>query len=104
MANPGVISRWGETGSVQSLIGSGTMIRDGSGEGYTYRVITNSHVLRSAKGPYSIHTPDGKVYIGRVSLLHSRFKDDDIAILSFDAKGTVLWELLPINQEYNLDY
>jgi S1-C subfamily serine protease len=76
-------------GSVQSLIGSGTMIRDGSGEGYTYRVITNSHVLRSAKGPYSIHTPDGKVYIGRVSLLHSRFKDDDIAILSFDAKGTV---------------
>lgn len=76
-------------GSVQSLIGSGTIIRDGSPDNYTYRVITNSHVLRSAKGPYSIHTPDGKVYIGRVSLLHNRFKDDDIAILNFDANKTV---------------
>ena len=37
-------------GSVQSLIGSGTIIRDGSSDNYTYRVITNSHVLNSLKG------------------------------------------------------
>ena len=76
-------------GSVQSLIGSGTIIRDGSPNNYTYRVITNSHVLRSAKVPYSIHTPDGKVYVGKVSLLTNRFKDDDIAILNFHVNKTV---------------
>ncbi|MCZ2207726.1 serine protease [Cylindrospermopsis raciborskii] len=85
-------------GSVQSLIGSGTIIRDGSPENYSYRVITNSHVLRSAKGPYTIHTPDGKVYIGKVSLLHNRFKEDDIAILNFDANKTV-YEGGKINRE-----
>lgn len=75
--------------SFQNLIGSGTIIRDGSPDNYTYRVITNSHVLRSAKGPYGIHTSDGKVYMGRVSLLHNRFEDDDIAILTFDANKAV---------------
>lgn len=65
--------------SAKELLGSATLLRR---QGQIYTVITNAHVLRAAKPPYQIQTPDGRVYQASV-LQVVEFKKDDLAVLQF---------------------
>jgi S1-C subfamily serine protease len=65
--------------SAKELIGSGTLLRRSE---QIYTVITNAHVLRAAKPPYQIQTPDGRVYQAS-QLQVAEFQEDDLAVLQF---------------------
>lgn len=71
--------------SAKELLGSGTLLRR---QGQIYTVITNAHVLRAAKPPYQIQTPDGRVYQASV-LQVVEFKKDDLAVLQFRSPDIV---------------
>ncbi|MGV2831198.1 S1 family peptidase [Myxosarcina sp. GI1(2024)] len=60
------------------FLGSGFVIQQ---QGSTYTVITNQHVLRGGKAPYSIQTPDGKIHSAQLSELASN--KYDLALLQF---------------------
>ena len=69
----------------KTLLGSGTIVKQ---KNNIYTVITNAHVLRSAKPPYQIHTSDGRIY-NSFLLSDSDFTQDDLAILQFYSPGVV---------------
>jgi S1-C subfamily serine protease len=71
--------------SAKELLGSGTLLRR---QGQIYTVITNAHVLRAAKPPYEIQTPDGRVYQASV-LQVAEFQKDDLAVLQFPSPDIV---------------
>ncbi|ALF52904.1 hypothetical protein ACX27_08595 [Nostoc piscinale CENA21] len=71
--------------SAQELLGSGTILQR---QGQIYTVITNAHVLRSAKPPYQIQTPDGRLYQAFV-LQVAKFQQDDLAVLQFRSPDIV---------------
>ncbi|MFN6567292.1 serine protease [Dendronalium sp. ChiSLP03b] len=71
--------------SVKELLGSGTLLQR---KGQIYTVITNAHVLRAAKPPYQIQTPDGRVYQASV-LQVAEFQKDDLAVLQFRSSDVV---------------
>lgn len=69
----------------KDFLGSGILIHK---KGSVYTVLTNAHVLRSAKPPYQIQTPDGRVYAANLPSTgdHSRanyFNNNDLALLQF---------------------
>ncbi|WP_172657253.1 serine protease [Myxosarcina sp. GI1] len=61
----------------ENFLGSGFIIQQRSS---LYTVITNQHVLRAGQAPYSIQTPDGKIYPARRAKLASKY---DLALLQF---------------------
>ncbi|MDF5706823.1 MAG: serine protease [Nostoc sp. S4] len=65
--------------SAKELLGSGSLLQR---KGQIYIVITNAHVLRAAKPPYEIQTPDGHVYQASV-LQVAEFQEADLAVLQF---------------------
>ncbi|MCC5624812.1 serine protease [Nostoc sp. CHAB 5715] len=65
--------------SAKELLGSGTLLQN---KGQIYTVITNVHVLRTAKPPYQIQAPDGRVYQASV-LQVAEFQKEDLAVLQF---------------------
>jgi hypothetical protein len=71
--------------SGKELLGSGTLLQQ---QGQIYTVITNAHVLRSAKPPYRIQTADGHIYQAAV-LQVKKLKDDDLAMLQFKSPNVV---------------
>jgi hypothetical protein len=71
--------------SGKELLGSGTLLQH---KGQIYTVITNAHVLRSAKPPYRIQTADGHIYQATV-LQMKKLKDDDLAMLQFKSPNVV---------------
>jgi S1-C subfamily serine protease len=71
--------------SSKELLGSGTLLQR---KGQIYTVITNAHVLRSAKPPYRIQTADGRIYQAAV-LQVKKLKDDDLAMLQFKSPDVV---------------
>lgn len=71
--------------SAKELLGSGTLLQR---KGQIYTVITNAHVLRAAKPPYQIQTPDGRVYQASV-LQVTEFQKDDLAVLQFRSSDVV---------------
>ncbi|BAY28001.1 peptidase S1 and S6 chymotrypsin/Hap [Calothrix sp. NIES-2100] len=71
--------------SAKDLLGSGTLLQR---EGQIYTVITNAHVLRTAKPPYQIQTPDGRVYQASV-LQVAEFAEKDLAVLQFRSPDVV---------------
>lgn len=70
--------------SAQELLGSGTILQR---HGQIYLVITNAHVL-SAKPPYQIQTPDGRLYQASV-VQNVKFRQDDLAVLQFRSPDIV---------------
>ncbi|WP_375471673.1 serine protease [uncultured Nostoc sp.] len=71
--------------SAKELLGSGTLLQN---KGQVYTVITNAHVLRTAKPPYQIQTPDGRIY--QASMLQMpEFKNEDLAVLQFRSPDIV---------------
>jgi S1-C subfamily serine protease len=71
--------------SSKELLGSGTLLQR---KGQIYTVITNAHVLRSAKPPYRIQTADGHIYQATV-LQMKKLQDDDLAMLQFKSPNVV---------------
>ncbi|MEH2171167.1 MAG: serine protease [Nostoc sp.] len=71
--------------SAKELLGSGTLLQK---KGQVYTVITNAHVLRTAKPPYQIQTPDGRVFNASV-LQMPEFKNEDLAVLQFRSPDVV---------------
>ncbi|MBD2362738.1 trypsin-like peptidase domain-containing protein [Anabaena minutissima FACHB-250] len=66
------------------LLGSGTLLQR---QGQIYTVLTNAHVLRTAKPPYQIQTPDGRVY--QATVLQVALQQDDLAVLQFRSPDIV---------------
>ncbi len=66
---------------VKNNSGSGTLIAK---HGNIYTVLTNDHVLTPGV-PYSIQTPDGKIYPASVVSVNSSLAANDLAILQFRA-------------------
>lgn len=71
--------------SAPELLGSGTLLQR---QGQIYTVITNAHVLRAAKPPYQIQTPDGRLYQATV-LQVAKLQQDDLAVLQFRSPDIV---------------
>jgi S1-C subfamily serine protease len=71
--------------SAKELLGSGTLLRQ---QGQIYTVITNAHVLRAAKPPYQIQTPDGRVFQASV-LQVAEFPKEDLVVLQFRSPDVV---------------
>jgi S1-C subfamily serine protease len=71
--------------SALELLGSGTLLQR---QGEIYTVITNAHVLRAAKPPYQIQTPDGRVYQATV-LQIAELQQNDLAVLQFGSPDIV---------------
>ncbi|MDZ7965262.1 MAG: serine protease [Nostoc sp. DedSLP03] len=71
--------------SAKELLGSGSLLQR---KGQIYIVITNAHVLRAAKPPYEIKTPDGRVYQASV-LQAAEFQEADLAVLQFRSPDVV---------------
>ncbi|WP_427162720.1 S1 family peptidase [Aliinostoc sp. HNIBRCY26] len=71
--------------TTSELLGSGTLLQR---QGQIYTVITNAHVLRAAKSPYQIQTPDGRVYQATV-LQIADLQQDDLAVLQFRSPDIV---------------
>ncbi|ALF52881.1 hypothetical protein ACX27_08455 [Nostoc piscinale CENA21] len=71
--------------TTSELLGSGTLLQR---QGQIYTVITNAHVLRAAKPPYQIQTPDGRIYQATV-LQISQLQQDDLAVLQFRSPDIV---------------
>lgn len=69
----------------KDALGSGILIQK---QGSVYTVLTNEHVLRAAKPPYRIQTPDGHIYPAKLSKT-TQFKGNDLALLQFRSTGTV---------------
>ncbi|MBH8573745.1 trypsin-like peptidase domain-containing protein [Nostocaceae cyanobacterium CENA369] len=67
------------------LLGSGTLLQR---KGQIYTVVTNAHVLRAAKPPYQIQTPNGQVYEASV-LQVAKFQKNDLAALQFRSPDVV---------------
>jgi S1-C subfamily serine protease len=67
--------------SAKKLLGSGTLLKR---KGHIYTIITNVHVLRTAKPPYQIQTADGRIYQATV-LPVAKLQNDDLAILEFQS-------------------
>ncbi|MBE9008545.1 trypsin-like peptidase domain-containing protein [Fortiea sp. LEGE XX443] len=70
--------------SAQELLGSGTLLKR---EGEIYTVITNAHVLRAAKPPYQIQTPDGRLYQATMQI--AELQQNDLAVLQFRSPDIV---------------
>ncbi|MBO3460981.1 serine protease [Aetokthonos hydrillicola Thurmond2011] len=81
----------------KELLGSGTLIKN---EGQVYTVITNAHVLRAAKPPYRIQTPNGRVYSATVSQ-NVQFQNDDLAVLQFRSPD-VVYRVATVGDSSNL--
>ncbi|MGI2906172.1 S1 family peptidase [Tolypothrix sp. VBCCA 56010] len=71
--------------STKELLGSGTLLQK---KGQVYTVITNAHVLITAKPPYQIQTPDGRVFNASV-LQMAEFEKEDLAVLQFRSPDVV---------------
>ncbi|QLE56226.1 serine protease [Nostoc sp. TCL26-01] len=71
--------------SASELLGSGTLLKR---QGQIYTVLTNAHVLRAAKPPYQIQTPDGRIYQANV-LPVAKLQQDDLAVLQFRSPDIV---------------
>ncbi|MDZ7957250.1 MAG: serine protease [Aulosira sp. DedQUE10] len=71
--------------SAKELLGSGTLLQK---KGQVYTVITNAHVLRTAKPTYQIQTPDGRVFQASVLQL-AEFQKEDLAVLQFRSPDVV---------------
>ncbi len=65
-------------------IGSGSIV---DRQGSTYTVITNQHVLRSAKPPYQIETAQGQIYAANL-LPTVSFDEVDLSLLQFTSSET----------------
>ena len=69
--------------SSEDFLGSGFIILEEQGK---YTVITNQHVLRAGKAPYSIQTADGTIHAAKV-IPSSPSKDSyDLALLEFQTR------------------
>lgn len=66
----------------KNFLGSGFILQR---EGKKYTVITNQHVLRAGDAPYTIQTPDGKIYPATV-LINLNSTAYDLAILEFEVE------------------
>lgn len=66
----------------KDFLGSGFILRR---EGQKYTVITNQHVLRAGEAPFTIQTPDGKIYPAKV-LINLNSTAYDLAILEFEVE------------------
>ncbi|HAN74524.1 MAG TPA: serine protease [Planktothrix sp. UBA8407] len=62
-----------------SAWGSGILVRK---EGNIYTILTNQHILTPSDPPYSIQTPDGKVYAAD-PISNFQFSGQDLALLQF---------------------
>ncbi len=67
------------------FLGSGFIVLQ---EDQKYTVITNQHVLRAGKAPYSIQTADGKTYSAKVVTSSTSKQDYDLAVLEFNSNNT----------------
>ena len=65
----------------KDFLGSGFLLKK---EDQKYIVITNQHVLRAGKAPFTIQAPDGEAYPAKV-LAHLNSTKYDLAILEFEA-------------------
>lgn len=63
----------------KNFLGSGTLLKKA---GNSYIVITNAHVLRAAKSPYRIQTPDGQIYQATV-IETVKLDGNDLGLLQF---------------------
>lgn len=63
----------------QNFLGSGIILHNQDQE---YVVLTNQHVLRAGEAPFTIKTPNGKIYRSEV-LTPENSSQDDLALLSF---------------------
>ena len=71
----------------EGFLGSGFIVLQNQG---IYTVITNQHVLRAGKAPYSLQTPDGKIHSAKIpSNSNSITKKYDLAILEFVANDVI---------------
>ncbi|MDJ0693592.1 serine protease [Mastigocoleus sp. MO_188.B34] len=69
----------------KEFLGSGTLLKKSQG---VYTVITNAHVLRAAKSPYRIQTPDGRIY--QTTLIKTvKLDGNDLGLLQFRSPDTV---------------
>lgn len=71
----------------EDFLGSGFIVLQEQG---IYTVVTNQHVLRAGKAPYSLQTPDGKIHSATIpsssSLISPKY---DLAILEFIATDVI---------------
>ncbi|NJL79460.1 MAG: trypsin-like peptidase domain-containing protein [Richelia sp. RM2_1_2] len=65
--------------------GSGTLLKK---ERHIYTVITNAHVLRAAKPPYRIQTPDGHIYQA-TAIETVKLDGNDLGLLQFRSQDQV---------------
>ena len=63
----------------EKFLGSGALLKKSAD---SYIVITNAHVLRAAKSPYQIQTPDGQIYKATV-IKTEKFDGNDLGLLQF---------------------
>jgi len=64
-----------------NTLGSGTIIKR---SGNIYTIITSAHVINGINSPYTIQTPDGKIYLAeKVSKDNSVKQKKDIVLLQF---------------------
>ncbi len=76
-----------------SAWGSGILVRK---QGNLYTVLTNQHILTPSDPPYSIQTPDGKIYSG-YPIYNWKFSGEDLALLQFESQTRIyaIANLLP---------
>ena len=61
------------------FLGSGIILHQ---QDRNYLVLTNQHVLRAGKAPFTIQTPDGKIHESTVAISQTP-SEDDLALLLF---------------------
>ncbi|VXD24851.1 putative peptidase S1 and S6 chymotrypsin/Hap [Planktothrix serta PCC 8927] len=68
-----------------SAWGSGILVRR---QGNIYTVLTNQHILTPSDPPYSIQTPDGKIYSAH-PISNFKFSGEDLALLQFESETRI---------------
>ncbi|MBD2480732.1 serine protease [Planktothrix sp. FACHB-1365] len=68
-----------------SAWGSGILVKK---QGNIYTVLTNQHILTPSDPPYSIQTPDGKIY-SSYPISNGKFWGQDLALLQFKSQTQI---------------